>query len=649
MLVKFKKLPFPLFLVLIAIAAFGLLIPRLGFYWDDWPLIFLAQEGSPELLRGFFSYIRPLSFWTYSLTMPVLGVTPLHWHLFLLGLRIVAAAQLWLTLRTLWPRADQLAGMASLLFLIYPSFSQGSIAVAYSQHFIVYNLCIFSLYAMLRSLSAQPRRNLWRALAILAAIAHLFTMEYFAGLELLRPLLLLAWFYPRRGSFKQSLLSAARQWLPYLAVLVGFFIWRTTLVIPEDPNRLEWIGIPAFLQATLQNGVRMIVDAWANTLNAALIDFSNRTAMFSLALAAITAATCFAYFRLLPAEEQPSQQPGRQAVWLGAAGIVLSLLPIQLTGRTLLGGLFVDRFSLPAMLGAGLLLAGLLHTLVANRLPRILLLATLVGLAAGAQLRFANEYRWDWEEQQRMYWQFYWRAPSLAAGTSLVGPEVMTAYTSSYAAAAAINTLYHAPISPTGQVDYWVLDYYDNLLSHAEDLESGIELDFHISNLHFTADAHKLILYDNSNYGQCVWFLNEMDQYNRLADPAISSIAPLSQLSLASSVPGPLPNPAIFGEEPEHTWCYYFQKMDLAQQQGQWDEVLALWEESKAQGYTSNLQFGRFPAVEALLMTGREQEARLLSADILLKQPAARDKLCHAWKTWRPDAQLPQELAEPGC
>ncbi|MCW5888879.1 MAG: hypothetical protein KIT07_12235, partial [Anaerolineales bacterium] len=274
MLVKFKKLPFPLFLVLIAIAAFGLLIPRLGFYWDDWPLILLAQEGSPELLRGFFSYIRPLSFWTYSLTMPILGVTPLHWHLFFLGLRILAAAQLWLTLRTLWPRADQLAGMASLLFLVYPSFSQGSIAVAYSQHFIVYNLCIFSLYAMLRSLSAQPRRNLWRALAILAAIAHLFTMEYFAGLELLRPLLLLVWFYPRHGSFKQSLLSAARQWLPYLAVLVGFFIWRTTLVIPEDPNRLEWIGIPAFLQATLQNGVRMIVDAWANTLNAALIDFS---------------------------------------------------------------------------------------------------------------------------------------------------------------------------------------------------------------------------------------------------------------------------------------------------------------------------------------------------------------------------------------
>lgn len=645
-----KYLPFPLFQTLIAILAFGLLIPQLGFYWDDWPMIFLAEQGSAELLREFYSYIRPLSFWTYSVTFPILGVTPLHWHIFLLALRILTAVQLWLTLRLLWPRAERIAAMASALFLVYPSFSQGPIAVAYSQHFIVYNLFLFSLYAMLRSLEAQKTRWVWLFLALFSTLAHLFTMEYFAGLELVRPLILLAWFHNKKGaSHKKALLNAGRQWLPYFACLAVFFLWRITLVMPDDPNRLVWIGLPAFLQATLQNFITVVFDTWAKALNAGLIDFSDRAVVFSLVLAVITALICFGYMHISPTKQEASKGSAGQAALLGLSAILLSMLPIQLTGRTLLGGLFVDRFSLPAMVGAALLFAGLLHLLLSKGIHRNILFAILIGLAVGAHLRSANEYRWDWEEQRRMYWQFHWRAPSLEAGTSLVGPEVMTAYTSGYAAAAAVNTLYNAPISEDGEVDYWVLDYYDNLLAHETELEDDLDLNFSISNLQFTANSQKLIFYDNTNDGQCVWFLNETDQYNSLVDPGTRTLASLSQLNLVSEEGDKAPNPAIFGEEPARTWCYYFQKMDLARQQEDWDTVLSLWETTKTRGYTSNTQFAMFPIVEALLRTGQESEARTLTSDILLKQPAAYEKLCYGWRTWLPEAAMPQELADKGC
>ncbi|HRN50955.1 MAG TPA: hypothetical protein PLC52_05550 [Anaerolineales bacterium] len=645
---KLKSLLFPAFLLLIAILAFGLLIPELGFYWDDWPIIFLAQQGTPELLSEFFSYIRPLSYWTYSVTIPVLGVSPLHWHIFFFLLRLSAAILLWLILRMLWPKAEQVAQMASVLFLVYPSFSQSSIAVAYSQHFIVYNLFLFSLYAMLRALRSQGKRWVWLVLAILSGIAHLFTMEYFAGLELVRPVILLVWFYTPNTSVKTAVMRAIRQWLPYLAILAGFFFWRVTLTMRHDPNPLVWIGAPAFLQATLQNLLTVVVDAWSKTLSAQLIDFSDRAILFSLSLALITAIICFFYLQLTPTKDQPAERPASQAILLGVIAIILSLLPIQMTGRTLIGGLFVDRFSLPAMLGAAVLFSGLLHALLRKSIYRNILLAVLIGLAVGAHLRSANAYRWDWEEQRRIYWQFHWRAPSIEEGTALVGPEVMSTFTSGYAAAAAVNTLYAAPISADGQVSYWMLDYYDDL-AHQEDLEGNLELRFSISNLHLVANSSKLIFYDNSNYGQCVWFLNEADQYNTLADPGISEMAHLSRLNLISTTQGPLPNSDIFGEEPERTWCYYFQKMDLAQQQGDWQTVLDLWEVTKDQDYTSNLQFGRFPVIEALLRTDREQEARVLTADILLKQPVALEKLCYAWKTWLPEADLPQELAEAGC
>lgn len=644
-----KYLPFPFFQALIAVLAFGLLIPQLGFYWDDWPMIFLAEQGSPELLRDFYSYIRPLSFWTYSVTFPVLGVTPLHWHIFLLVLRLLTAVQLWLTLRLLWPRAERIAAIAGVLFLVYPSFSQGPIAVAYSQHFIVYNLFLFSLYAMLRSLQGERKSWGWLCLALLASLAHLLTMEYFAGLELVRPLILLTWFHKQGSSLKKSLIKTGRQWAPYLAVLVVFALWRITLTMPDDPNQLVWIGLPAFIQATLQNFVAVVVDAWTKTLNARLIDFSDRAVLFSLTLSLTTAVLCFVYLHFSPAQPEAPKRAASQSVLLGLSAILLGMLPIQLTGRTVLGGLFVDRFSLPAMFGAALLFAGLLHLLLSNGTHRKVLFAILVGLAVGAHLRSTNEYRWDWEEQRRMYWQFYWRAPSLEEGTALVGPEVMTAYTSGYAAAAAVNTLYHAPISEDAEVSYWVLDYYDNLMSYEEELEDELDLNFRVSNLHFTANSQKLIFYDNTNDGQCVWFLNEADQYNSLVDPGTRTLAPLSQLQLVSTTGSQAPNPDIFGEEPERTWCYYFQKMDLARQQEDWDTVLALWEITKTHGYTSNRQFGMFPIVEALLRTGREQEASALTAGILLKQPAAYEKLCYAWKTWLPGAVLPPELANKGC
>jgi hypothetical protein len=38
----------------------------------------------------------------------------------------------------------------------------------------------------------------------------------------------------------------------------------------------------------------------------------------------------------------------------------------------------------------------------------------------------------------------------------------------------------------------------------------------------------------------------------------------------------------VFGREPEHGWCYYFEKIDLAVQRGDWDAALLLSDEALA-------------------------------------------------------------------
>ena len=44
----------------------------------------------------------------------------------------------------------------------------------------------------------------------------------------------------------------------------------------------------------------------------------------------------------------------------------------------------------------------------------------------------------------------------------------------------------------------------------------------------------------------------------------------------------PVPREAIYGPEPAHQWCFYYEKMDLAIQEGNWRQAAAL--ENKAIG-----------------------------------------------------------------
>ncbi|MEI6291291.1 MAG: hypothetical protein WCP19_12740, partial [Chloroflexota bacterium] len=41
----------------------------------------------------------------------------------------------------------------------------------------------------------------------------------------------------------------------------------------------------------------------------------------------------------------------------------------------------------------------------------------------------------------------------------------------------------------------------------------------------------------------------------------------------------PVPSKSIFGVEPAHTWCYYYEKAELALQKQDWQEIIRLGKE----------------------------------------------------------------------
>jgi hypothetical protein len=93
----------------------------------------------------------------------------------------------------------------------------------------------------------------------------------------------------------------------------------------------------------------------------------------------------------------------------------------------------------------------------------------------------------------------------------------------------------------------------------------------------------------------------------------------------------PPPDPEIFGPEPEHDWCYYFQKADLARQTGDWKTVVALYKEAQDKSLTPSLGTEYIPFIEAYAQTGEWKKASSLTR-LAQKTNAGQKKiLCNTW------------------
>lgn len=83
-------------LLILLILGFGLMIPWLGFYWDDWPIVLAARLQGVSAFWEYYRLERPFSAWTYVATIPILGTTPLVWNIFTLLLRWLTVVGMWL-------------------------------------------------------------------------------------------------------------------------------------------------------------------------------------------------------------------------------------------------------------------------------------------------------------------------------------------------------------------------------------------------------------------------------------------------------------------------------------------------------------------------------------------------------------------------
>ena len=104
--------------VLITLAAYGLLLPFTGFYWDDWPFAWIAKFLGPSEFIPAFAPFRPFLGPIFYLTTTLIPPVPLYWQIFALIVRFILGISAWWMFKQIWPERPRIALIAAFFMLI---------------------------------------------------------------------------------------------------------------------------------------------------------------------------------------------------------------------------------------------------------------------------------------------------------------------------------------------------------------------------------------------------------------------------------------------------------------------------------------------------------------------------------------------------
>ena len=637
----------PWILLFAGVVAFGLLIPWLGFYWDDWPVIYMTKTQGIRGFWGFYQYDRPFSAWTYIVFAPMLKTYPVAWQIFTLLLRWLTAVFLWASLKLIWPMRRRQAFWIALLFVVCPIFTYQAVAVAYSQHWICYLLYFCSIYFMLRAQGERRDFLLFTALALLLSLIQMFTMEYFLGLELLRPFLL--WFYFRERDPESS---APRLWKRvtgsawlYGVVWILYILWRMFFLhLPTaDPNRPVILG--ALLNAPVQTLIDLgqtilrdfvyLITSWLNAFRPEEIDFHHAFSLAALGIAILVTIILLTVARRYELHEEDQSQktwPIRVMV-LGILAILLGTLPVWVIDRQISLGPLGSRFSLAALFGISILIVGFLEWLSNRSMAKLMVICLLVGIAVHTNLYTAKEYQESWEKQRTFYWELFWRAPHIQPGTAFISDGEIFKFVGLYSTSMGISSLY-PPAADPQQMPYWFFNYWERIHRITKEIVGGTVLEAGIRNYSFRGNSKDILLLDFAPEAKrCLHFISLRDSDDKSLPGSLHGLLSVSNLQQIQRqvTDNWTPPAAIFGSEPSHGWCYYFEKAELAYQYGDLAEVIRLMAEAKKQGLAPSDMKEYLPLLDAFLQTQNIKSALALSRQMKNLSDKVDDRVCNAW------------------
>jgi hypothetical protein len=662
----FRSWTAPVVLLIVVIASYGLYAKHLGFYWDDWSFAWVRFFQGLQGLKTMADITRPIRAYFEAALTPVLGINPLAWQIYAMLLRWIASLALWWFLRQVWGKHPRPIFMVTLFYVVYPGFSQQSLAMTY--HFFWFFQAIFYLSLGLMVRAVRTPRYIWFGLigALVLAVIQLFSSEYLVGLELLRPIFLWLALESVIPDFKTRIRRMALYSAPFLLILSAYLFWRIfVLKFPTyQPSLIGQFQTAPFESILwLVNSIWhsfgvVMVAAWENTLQVNIQKFGiTRFALIYPLLVITSFIGLLLYQNNLQAQsssgnisnDHPRTYVG-QFIGTGLVAILVAGIPFYVTGLKIQAYFESDRFSMSFLLGACLLLVGLLE-LLPNIWQSITMSALLTSLAIGLQFYNSALFRNETDLQKSFAWQLVWRIPGLKQNTLMLSDDTTFPFTDDEGLTYLVNWIY-APENHTTQLPVAINTISARLEEGLPSLEEGQPI---LQNFYLGADfrgSTDQVLVFYFNPPSCLRILNpKFDQdliflpvykirngriielQEHILPPLAANALTLSSMDQIITAPNSpaIPPTFLFKQEPSTNWCFYFEKADLARQTGDWQAVARLGDEAFSSQYTPRDLSEYLVFIEGYARLGRWEDVKKIAQSVSNPAPVINPALCAIW------------------
>ena len=632
-----------LLILLTTVVTYGVSIPRLGYYHDDWFVLWSGRARGAASIAPLFSTDRPYMGVIYSYVYRWLGDTIINWHLYALLWRFLGGLAFFWILRLIWPNQKYMTTLMTVLFIVYPGFLSQPNANTKQNHLYGFGTALLSIALMLEAMKTNKRG--WKVLcslfSYLLTANYLFIYEYMIGFEGTRLILLGYVLYQEGFKDVRSLAReiVKRAW-PYWLVTAGFLYWRI-FVFEGSRNATDVSGLAgSYLGNFRYMSIRLLIETAKDFLDTSLFAwFVEPYQLFSLAtysdlglavlIAGIVLTLVLLYMGLFKKwwganynEETPRLM--KDFLWMGALIILCAVAPVILSDRQV--DLYdpYKSYGLHPIPGVVLLVVGILLMFQPNF--RRLIFIALIGISVSTQILNADYWVEYWKIQRDMWWQMTWRAPAIRADT-LVMAYISGGYNpqQDYEVWGPLNLIYNPNPAKAPAIQAEVLNSDTSYSILEKEVRNN-----HVRDIKLHRDFNNVLLLSIPSSISCLHVIDgQFPVYSESESLLVEKVGAYSHVDrIIPTGTAPVPPHSIFGNEPAHDWCYYYQKASLARQSGNWEEVGKLYDEVRKLNLDTDDKSELIPFFEGLVNSGRYEEAKALYKEEIKGQNEVRFPLC---------------------
>ncbi|MBC7876727.1 MAG: hypothetical protein H7Y59_06095 [Anaerolineales bacterium] len=654
-----------LIIFIISAIAYLPLAHKLGYLNDDWYLMYDMQVKDVNFFHEIFSGDRPGRAFAMIPLFSIFGFEPFYYHLSAYLFRFLGGIGLYWALQMLWPQKRFSTLAAALLFTIYPGFLSQTNAIDYQSHILGIFLAVLSVALTIKSIITNERtlRILFAAGSILTGWGYLSQMEYFIGMEVFRfvSVFVLIW-RAQEESARQKITKWVTASLPFLLIAGGFLIWR--LFFFEAERKATDIGLQVsqafsspltflwWLNYLVQDMFSVVLVAWGLPIYVLAFPMRLRDMMSAFGWAGLAVlVVIFGMWKFkknepvsnTALEAESGSQFRYEALWLSLASIIGGLLPVILVNRHVTLPDY-SRYTLIASVGAVLLLTIVIDN-ISSHIVRSTVLGFFVAVAVMAHYGNAVKAVNETIATRNFWWQVAWRAPDIKTGVTLIASYPGSPISEDYFVWGPANLIYYPEKQNSNPVE---IQLPAAVLTNEVVLEiitdRGVETPLRRGNYLQRDFGNVLVMIQSSSSG-CVRLINgDAPELSPRDHQRLFLIAPNSRLeNVITESQFHNPPSVVFGEEPDHGWCFYYQKADLARQRGEWEQIPDLLKEALNQGYYPEDNLEWMPFLQAYAILGDEEKMRSM-AKLVTTDKFLRLQVCEIMKNFMQEETLKDEI-----